>query len=125
MNSEGTTAAGYRSFSCALTVHIFNTEPGLVEIASTFLRITIVAYLLFGFVMILSQCLNGIGDTIIPMLVTLATMWGVMLPLAYFLSRLTSLGVYGVRWGMVSASVMRAGIYSIYFRTGRWKRKKV
>jgi putative MATE family efflux protein len=106
-------------------VRIFNAEPGLVKIASTFLRIEIVAFLVFGLVVVLSQCLNGVGDTVIPMLTTLLTMWLVQVPLAYFLPRITGLGVYGVRWAIVSAIVMRAVIYTTYFRSGRWKRKRV
>jgi putative MATE family efflux protein len=106
-------------------VRIFNSEPDLVEIASTFLRIEIVSYLVFGLVVVLSQCLNGVGDTAIPMITTLLTMWLVQVPLAYFLPRITGLGVYGVRWAIVTAIVMRAIIYTAYFRSGRWKRKKV
>jgi len=59
------------------------------------------------------------------MVTTLVTMWGVQVPLAYFLPRVTNLGVYGVRWGIVTAIVMRAGIYAAYFKLGRWKRKQV
>ena len=112
-------------FGAENIVRIFNNESGLVEVASTFLRITIITYMVFGFVQVLMQCLNGVGDTITPMLVTLLTMWGVMVPLAHFLPRVTSFGVYGVRWAMVSGNIVRAVIYSIYFKLGRWKRKQV
>jgi len=106
-------------------VRIFNSEPELVKIAGGFLRIEIVNYMVFGPVIIITQCLNGIGDTIPTMLTTLVTMWGVQVPIAYFLPKITNLGVYGVRWGIVSAVAMRALIYSIYFKMGRWKRKEV
>ena len=106
-------------------VRIFNTEPVVVEITSTFLRIEIVSYLLFGVVMVLQDCLNSVGDTFIPMLVSLVTVWGVQMPLAYFLPRFTNLGVYGVRWAIVASIIVRAVIYTTYFRQGRWKRKKV
>jgi Na+-driven multidrug efflux pump len=106
-------------------VGVFNAEPSLVEIASTFLRIEIVSYMVFGVVVVLTQCLNGVGDTMIPMVTTLVTMWGVQVPLAYFLSRTTNLGVYGVRWGIVTAIAGRAVIYATYFKMGRWKRKQV
>ncbi len=106
-------------------VRIFNTEPELVKIASTFLRIQIISYLVLGFVVVLMQCLNVVGDTMVTMLVTLLSMWAVQVPLAYFLSRFTGLGVYGVRWGIVSAIVVRALIYATYFKLGRWKRRKV
>jgi len=106
-------------------VGIFNTEAGLVEIAAAFLRIEIVGFLVFGCVIVLSQCLNGVGDTAIPMITTLTTMWLVQVPLAYLLPKYTDLGVYGIRWAIVSAIVLRAVIYTAYFRSGRWKRKKV
>ena len=106
-------------------VLIFNSEPELVEITATFLRIDIVSYLVFGLVVVLMNCLNGVGDTVIPMLTTLVTMWLIQLPLAWILPIVTDLGVYGVRWGIVIAIVMRALIYAIYFKHGRWKRKQV
>ncbi|UCH43204.1 MAG: MATE family efflux transporter [Dehalococcoidales bacterium] len=106
-------------------VGIFNSEPGLVEIASIFLRIQIAGYLVFGLAAGLAQCLNGVGDTVITMVVTLVAMWAVQVPLGYFLPKIGNLGVNGVRWAMVIALVVRAFTYAVYFRMGRWKRKKV
>ncbi len=106
-------------------VRIFNAEPGLVEIASTFMRIQIAGYMVFGLTIILSLCVEGVGDTLVTMTVTLLTMWLVQVPLAYFLPQGTKLSVYGVQWAIVIALVMRAVIYSIYFRMGRWKYKKI
>ena len=106
-------------------VSIFNNEPDLVLITSNFLRINIVGYLVFGLVIVLMNCLNGMGDTYISMWTTLLTMWLLQVPLAYILPKYTSLGVYGVRWGIVTAIFLRALIYTIYFKLGRWKRKQV
>ena len=106
-------------------VRLFNSEPELVKIASTFLKIQIVSYLMFGLVVVLMQCLNGVGDTVIPMLTTLLSMWLVQVPLSFYLSRFTTLDVYGVRWGIVSAIVVRGLIYAAYFKSGWWKRKRV
>jgi len=106
-------------------VGIFSSEPPLVEMSNAFLRIQIVQYMVFGPVIVLMTCLNGVGDTIVPMLNILVTMWGVQIPLAYFLPKITNLGVYGVRWGIVSAITVRAIVYLIYLKLGRWKRKQV
>lgn len=106
-------------------VRIFDTEPGLVAVATVFIKIQIIQYLTFGLAMVLVNCLNGAGDTLVPMIVTLVTLWGVQMPLAYLLSRNTGLGVYGVRWAIVIAMVARAIIYSVYFKLGRWKRIQV
>ncbi|MFC1900316.1 MATE family efflux transporter [Chloroflexota bacterium] len=112
-------------FLAPYIVRIFNSEPELVEIGASFLHIQIVGYLVFGCVIVLSQALNGAGDTIIPMLVTLLTMWFIQVPMAFFLTRYTGVGAAGVRWGIVTGMAVRAGIYTTYFKKGRWKRKKI
>ncbi|UCC17205.1 MAG: MATE family efflux transporter, partial [Dehalococcoidales bacterium] len=66
-------------------IRIFNTESGFVEIASSFLRIQTIGYVLFGLVVGLSMCIDGVGDTMITMLATILTMWVVQIPLAYVL----------------------------------------
>ncbi|UCH42862.1 MAG: MATE family efflux transporter [Dehalococcoidales bacterium] len=106
-------------------VGIFSSDPPLVEMSNAFLRIQIVQYMVFGPVIVLMTCLNGVGDTIVPMVNILVTMWGVQIPLAYFLPKITNLGVYGVRWGIVLAIAVRAIVYLVYFKLGRWKQKQV
>ena len=106
-------------------VQIFSTEPDLVEITSIFMRIAVGGYLAHGFAGVLQNSISGAGDTVPPMLVSLITMWLLQLPLAYFLPRLTDLGVYGVRWAMVTGTIVGAVAYTTYFRLGRWKRKRV
>jgi len=106
-------------------IRIFNSEPGMVDIGVDFLRIQIVGWMMLGFIITLMNCLNGVGDTWIPTLNTLITMWAVQVPLAYFLPKYTDLGVNGVRWAMVAAMVIRAAVFAVYFKTGRWKHKKI
>jgi len=106
-------------------VRVFNPEPGLVEVTSNFLRIATAGYLFFGIAIVVMQCLNGAGDTMPPMIVALIMMWVFQLPLAYFLSQMTNLGVYGVRWAMVAGFVWAAVAAATYFRLGRWKRKRI
>ena len=106
-------------------VHIFNTEPELVAMASKFLRIACIGFMIMGPMSVLQQCINCAGDTLVPMLISLLNMWLVQIPLAYFLPQVTGLGVLGVRWAMVSGTFSSAIIYTIYFRMGRWKHMKV
>jgi len=106
-------------------IAIFSTDAGLVEITCTFLRIAVAGFSVLGFVAVLQQCVSGAGDTLPPMLISLAMAWLVQLPLAFFLPRIADLGVYGVRWAIVAGMVVGAVAYVAYFRLGRWKRKKV
>ena len=106
-------------------IRIFSTETGLVEMASTFIRIEAAGYLLLGFIAVLQMCISGAGDTLPSMLFSLLMTWVVLLPLAFFLPQVTNLGVYGVRWAIVASAVVGAVAYATYFRMGRWKRKRV
>ena len=78
-------------------VHLFNNDPGLVEIASNFLRITAVSFLVMGPAAVLTNVLNGVGDTTIPLFASLITMWGIQIPLALYLPEIGGMGVYGIR----------------------------
>jgi putative MATE family efflux protein len=106
-------------------VRLFNSDPDMVKIAATFLRIATVSFLSMGPAAVLTTCLNQVGDTMIPLAVSFITMWGVQLPLAYFLPKIGDLGVYGVRWAMAIALALRAVAYLAYFRTDKWKFKHV
>ncbi len=106
-------------------IRIFNAEPELVTEASTFLRIAVAGFLLMGIMVILQQAISGAGDTLPAMIFSVISVWAVQLPLAYFLPQVTDLGVYGIRWAMVAGIVSGAVAFLIYFRTGRWKRKRV
>ncbi len=106
-------------------IRLFNSSADLVELTTIFLRIEIVNYMVFGFVTVLMNCLNGTGDTWVPMWTNLVSMWVINVPLSWFLSTQTNLGVSGVRWGIAIAIVMRAVTYVIYWKMGRWKTRRV
>jgi Na+-driven multidrug efflux pump len=71
------------------------------------------------------QSLSGAGDTVPPMIFGLVTSWLVTLPLAYLLPKYTGLEILGVRWALVAGMVVQAVFAVVYFRLGRWKRKRV
>jgi putative MATE family efflux protein len=105
-------------------VSIFGPEPEVVVETAKFLRIAAVGVFVFSAEPVLMNCLNNVGDTLPPALAMLITFWAVQVPVAYFLSQ-TGLGVYGVRWGIVIGMVTSALSLLIYFKLGRWKRKKI
>jgi putative MATE family efflux protein len=104
---------------------IFTPSQDLIGQTGVYIRIQVAGYAAFGFTMVLSQVLNGVGDTLPVMLFALLGMWLVQVPVAFLLSRYTDLGVAGVWCGMVAGVLVRAIIYLFYFRAGKWKTKKV
>ena len=63
------------------------------------------------------------GDTLVPMLVTLLSIWGVQQPLAYFLPHHFGLGQLGIAWAITLAVMVRPLCYVPYFFWGPWMRK--
>jgi Na+-driven multidrug efflux pump len=107
-----------------LVVNIFSSDPSLNAVADTYIRIAAAGYCVASFNMVLQQCIVGAGDTIPPMIIGIVIVWVFQVPLAIFLSH-TDLGVFGVRWGVAAGTIMAAAAYTIYFKWGRWKKKRV
>ncbi len=106
-------------------IGLFNQETGLMDMASTFLRIAAAGYLLMALTVVLQQVLSGAGDTMPAMFISLMMIWVVQVPLAYLLPQITDFGVYGVRWALVIGTVAGAFAYIVYFKMGRWKGKRI
>ena len=75
--------------------------------------------------MVFAQSFNVAGATVAPMIVTLITMGGIQLPLAYGLSHWTDLGQYGIPLAISVAMVGRVLLYLPYYFSGRWLRARV
>jgi putative MATE family efflux protein len=106
-------------------IGIFNVESELLNLGVVFLRIAVAGYLGMAVVNVLQACISGAGDTLPPMIISMAMLWAVQLPLAFLLSRFTGLGALGVRWAIMIGFAVGAVAYLVYFRIGRWKSKKV
>jgi len=106
-------------------VLVFNNDPALVAIGAAFLRIATAGYLVMGINSALMNCISGAGDTLPNMIINIVMIWVIQIPLTYFLSHYTDIGYYGIRWAMVISTFTGTLAYFAYFRTGRWKHKKV
>jgi len=103
-------------------VGIFSSDPELIKIAVSFLKIVVIGFLIMGINMVIMQSLTGVGDTVPPMVMNIVMMWGVQIPLAFYLPKVTDLGVYAVPWAGVTSMYLGTICFIIYFRIGRWKK---
>jgi putative MATE family efflux protein len=106
-------------------IRIFSTEPALDAAATQFIHIAIAGWVFMGFMFVLMNCLQSAGDTIPTMIITVVTTWLVTILLAYLLSKNTGAGIIGIRWAMSASVLVAAAANVIYFRTGRWKTRRV
>ncbi len=106
-------------------VSLFNNDPALITTGAAFLRITTISFLVMGLNAALMNCISGAGDTLPNMLINIFMIWVVQIPLTFLLANHTSLGVYGIRWALVISAFAGTIAWLTYFRSGRWKLKKV
>ena len=70
--------------------------------------------------------LRGAGDTLIPMFITLISLWVLRIPFSYFLSREAfGLGSDGIWLGIPIAWTAGFFLSYIYYLMGRWKKKGI
>ena len=109
----------------ALFIMVFSSEPEFVDLAVIWLRIQAVSGMAMGSAMVFQQSFNVAGDTVGPMVISLASQWLVEIPGAFVLSRSTSLLQFGISLAMAVAMFIRLGLYLVYFVRGRWLRAEV
>ncbi|MEA3305581.1 MAG: MATE family efflux transporter, partial [Candidatus Omnitrophota bacterium] len=90
---------------------------------SEFLRISAIFYVFIAFGIVLNRGLSGAGDTFVPMLITLLTLWGYLVPMAYYLSKHTLLGLRGIWWAVATSHAVNAVLTIIWFELGLWKKR--
>lgn len=102
-------------------ISIFNQEPGVIEVGRLGLMIICLGYVFFAYGMVMSQSLNGAGDTRTPTIINLVVLWGFQLPLAFVLANTFNLGAMGVFWAITIAHSLHALVSMWVFKKGKWK----
>ncbi|WP_282015171.1 MATE family efflux transporter [Marinifilum flexuosum] len=102
---------------------MFTTDPNVIAIGEKYLIIVSSFYLLFSTLFTTNGVLRGAGDTLIPMFITLFSLWIIRIPGAYFLS--SQIGETGIWWSIPIGWSMGALLSYLYYLTGKWKSKSV
>jgi len=102
---------------------LFTSDPVVIKKGIDYLVIVSSFYLLFNMMFISNGVMRGAGDTLIPMLITLLSLWLVRIPFSWVLSK--AIGINGVWWGIPLAWGIGALFSFIYYQSGKWKRKVV
>lgn len=106
-------------------IHIFNNNPEVIREGVSFLRIVTLSYIFLALSIVLHQGFHGAGNTVPPMIITAIALFGVRIPLAYFLPRLFPLDTQGIWLAIAFSSVLEGSVVAFWFRAGRWKKKKI
>jgi len=102
-------------------VGLFTSEPETLRTGVDSLRLISYGYIAYAWGMVMVQAFNGAGDTRTPTLINIGCYWCFQLPLAWWLSRATSLAERGVFMAIAIAETGIAVAGILAFRRGRWK----
>lgn len=104
-------------------MRLFTETEAIVEIGAQYLLIVSSCYIIFSLMFSLNGVMRGAGDTLVPMFITLFSLWIIRVPFAAILS--TKYGEIGI-WFSVPLAWSVGTIFSfIYYRTGNWKKKVI
>jgi len=106
-------------------IRMFIQDVEVIRAGITCLQIVSSGFLFYAFGMVMTQSLNGAGDTYTPTLLNFICFWLIEIPLAYYLALRAGFETNGVYYAIVIAesTLTLLGIY--VFSRGRWKLKKV
>lgn len=102
---------------------IFTNDEAVIAVGQEYLIIVSLFYLLFSTMFIFNGLLRGAGATLIPMFITLFSLWLVRIPLAAYLSKF--MGEQGIWWAIPIAWFFGVLGSFLYYRMGSWKTKGV
>ena len=75
---------------------LFLTNTNTVEIAHSLVMITLWSYLIFGHAQIIGATMRASGTVLWPTIIGVVSIWLVEVPVAYYLSYHTNLGIKGI-----------------------------
>jgi putative MATE family efflux protein len=106
-------------------IGLFTTDTKVMAKGTECLRLISYGCVFYGLGMVMTQCLNGAGETYTPTYINLFCFWMLEIPLSYFLAIDYGLAENGVYIAILTAETMLSLIGFFVVRKGNWKIKKV
>jgi putative MATE family efflux protein len=102
---------------------LFTKDPQVIRIGANYLLIVSSFYLVITAMFKFNGVLRGAGDTLIPMFITLFSLWIVRVPFALYFSR--HIGESGIWWSQPASWAVGLLLSFSYYLTGRWRKMGV
>ena len=106
-------------------ISFFTNDEVVIKFGAQALQIMGAAYIFYGLAMVMTQALNGAGDTKTPTWINFVGFWLFQIPLAYLLAKGFDLRTTGAFLSIPIAETFIALAAWYYFKKGKWKEVKV
>lgn len=102
----------------------FITSQNTLDIAHSLLMITLWSYLIFGHAQIITATMRASGTVLWPTVISVFSIWCIEVPVAYWLSHFSSLGIRGIWIGYPVAFIVSLALQYAYYRWS-WQKKSI
>lgn len=107
-------------FNAGLIMSIFTKDIEVISIGTTVLKMVAVSEPIFGVAVILEGIFNGVGDTLVPFLISLSCMWGIRILFTYFCIHFWKADLAAVWSCMIANNVFQGSIMFMRYKHGKW-----
>jgi len=104
-------------------IGIFDKSHEVLNLGETYLKVVAPTYFLLGVRLVIGGALRGAGDNFAPMIISLITLFGIQIPLAYYLSKWAVLSTTGIWISIASVNLFESILLAYWFKKGGWKKK--
>jgi putative MATE family efflux protein len=101
----------------------FSDDPEVIRIGSEYLVYSSAAFIFLALYFVFFRSLQGAGEFLVPMAITLTNSLLVAIPLGIFLVRATSLGPSGIWIAQLVSAIVATTATGIWLASGRWTRR--
>lgn len=113
------TVCGVIMYTAApILIGLLSPDPEIRRLGAMVLRVEAFAEPLYGASILIAGCLRGAGDTFVPGMLNIGTMWLIRIPLSIALAR--PLGLYGVWVAMAFELCVRGIVFLLRLRGRKW-----
>lgn len=109
----------------ASLVRVFIDDPEVISLGAQMFAITAMAFPFMGILQVIIGTYQGSGHTVYSMFFSLFRLWGMRIPLVYFLGFTLAMGADGVWWAMFISNFGTAILSLGFFLSGNWKRRVI
>jgi len=106
-----------------LSVFFKHNTAVAIEIGSDYLRIIAFPYLFLMSVIVILGLIQGAGDTMATLILSIINLWFVRVPLVIFMSN--HYGINGIWYALGAAFIIDFCVTYCYYKMGYWKKKAV
>lgn len=104
-------------------MQLFTKDPDVISVGKQYLHIVCSFYIIFATMFTYHGLFRGAGDTLVPMFITLASLWIARVPLAWLLSN--AWGEKGIWWAIPVSWALGLLLSILYHKFGSWRKKAV